>query len=173
MARNFKTLCTLLSKHSDTSNFHDSGRNEWLVVQSENLKRKTKGQNTHYLINFLNGERVEVNADHLDYFVPLFDPSDALEDFKRLCFNLNRIPNPALAIYGFLEDIISRNEFDFLIDIARQTYPSLTEKQAIYLKETNRKLASSIDEIDLRDVVWSDYGVITASRCTCAPCSCL
>lgn len=157
--RNLKYLSDKVVEMSNEFNFQESARNEWIVVKSNEVRARTKGQNTHYLVNFINGKKIEVNSDYLRLFIPKFRISTVIPNFKQLCYDLRSITHPALSIYSFLEETITRKEFNFLIDMARKEYPCLTDKQEVYVRQINLKIISAVDEVDLKRVDWEWYGI--------------
>lgn len=157
--RNLKCLSDRVVELSEQFDFHKQARNEWIPFRSEAVRKRTRGQNTHYLVNFINGNKIEINEDYISLFIPKLNLSTVKESFRQICHDLRKIPHPALAIYTFLNEDISRKEFDFLIDMSRKTYDSLTIKQEIYIRQTNIKLIAAINESSLGRVDWEMYGV--------------
>lgn len=163
---NFKTFVERLKKQS-TIKEYEKARNEWVpvkyweVVSSVQVKCLCGAPIKRVLLvkNIFNGNEVIVGVNCARELILKAIGENALKDFKTIVKNHSVIPNPALAIYARLENLINEKEYNFLVDMSREIWSELTPTQKHWLFQINRKLVFVIRYDELSKIFWPYYTI--------------
>lgn len=155
-----------LVKQSENKQYQYA-RNEWVPIKYWEVQSPVKvkclcGAPIKKVVlakNIFNGNEEFVGVSCLNELVVNINGKRAEQDYQRLAKNHGNIPNPAIVIYAYLEDVLTFKEYHFLIDMSRKEWETLTLIQRHWLTQLNKKMISRIQRSDFEKVFWPQYTV--------------